>query len=101
MWQSADAGDAAYQVCPESERAGKLAGLRDALEPLRATLGTQPFLGGKAPLYTDIIMFSFFMMARSVSPTQLLDADDPVYAWRERMLDAFGGAGRKAVGFDA
>ena len=86
-------------MCPDSERAGKLAGFRDALEPLRATLGKQPFLGGERLLYTDIIVFSFFMMARSVSPTQLLEADDPVHAWRERMLDAFGGAGRRAVGF--
>ena len=89
------------QACPESERAGKVAGFREALEPLRATLGTQPFLGGERPLYADIAVFGFFMWARSVSPTQLLDADDPVHAWRERMLDAFGGAGRKAVGFAA
>jgi hypothetical protein len=43
-------------------------------------------------------VFSFFMMAKSVSPTALLEADDPVFAWRERMLDAYDGAGRKAVG---
>ena len=92
---------AARQICPESERAGKLAAFRDALEPVRATLGKQPFLGGEQPLYTDIIVFSFFMWARSVSRTQILDADDPVHAWRERMLDAFGGAGRRAVGFAA
>ena len=90
---------AARQVCPESERAGKVAGFRAALEPLRATLGTQPFLGGEQALYADIIVFSFFMWAKSVSPIQLLDADDPVHAWRERMLDAYGGVGRKAVGF--
>jgi len=86
------------QICPEGERAGKLSAFRAALEPLRATLGKQPFLGGQAPLYADIIVFSFFMMAKSVSPTALLEADDPVFAWRERMLDAYDGAGRKAVG---
>lgn len=62
-------------------------------------LGKQPFLGGHKPLYTDITVFSFFMWAKSISPMHLLEADDPVYAWRERMLDAFGGVGRKAVGF--
>ena len=90
---------AAHQVCPDSERASKLARFRDALEPLRATLGRQPFLGGETPLYTDIIVFGFFMWTQGVSPTKLLEADDPVYAWRERMMDAFGGAGRRAVGF--
>ena len=35
---------------------------------------------------------------RIVSPLELLEADDPVYAWRERMLDLFDGMGRKAQG---
>ena len=30
-------------------------------------------------------------------PFRLLEADDPIYAWRERMLDAFDGLGRKAM----
>ncbi|KAK9825430.1 hypothetical protein WJX81_005481 [Elliptochloris bilobata] len=85
------------EVCPEGERPAKLAAFKAALEPLRATLDAQPFLGGEKPLYTDIIVFSFFMTTRSVSATKLLDADDPVHAWRERMLDAYGG--RKAVGY--
>ncbi len=87
------------QMCPEGDKAGKVAGFRAALEPLRQTLGKQPFLGGEKPLYHDIIVFSFFMTARSMCPTRLLEADDPVYAWRERMLDAYGGVGRKAVGY--
>jgi hypothetical protein len=29
----------------------------------------------------------------------LLAEDDPVYAWRERLLDAFGGLARSAPGF--
>ena len=32
--------------------------------------------------------------ARAVSTKQLLAEDDVVYAWRERMLDAFGGMAR-------
>ena len=36
------------------------------------------------------------MWPRTVSPFELLEADDPVYAWRERMLDLFDGMARKA-----
>ena len=89
------------QICPEGDRAGKLAIFRAGLEPMRATLDKQPFLGGDKPLYADIIVFSFFMFAKSVSAIALLEGDDPVFAWRERMLDAYGGAGRKAVGHPA
>lgn len=95
----ADARAPPAQLCPAGQTEAKLDAFRASLEPLRATLGTQPFLGGEKPLYADIIMFSFFMMTKGVSPKALLKADDPVFAWRERMLDAYGGEGRKAVGF--
>jgi glutathione S-transferase len=36
------------------------------------------------------------MWARVASPLTLLEADDPIHAWRERMLDLFDGMGRKA-----
>jgi hypothetical protein len=39
--------------------------------------------------YADYIMFGAFQWARVVSPFKLLTEDDPVYAWRERLLDAF------------
>jgi hypothetical protein len=29
----------------------------------------------------------------------LLASDDPIFSWRERMLDAFGGLARKAPGY--
>jgi hypothetical protein len=32
------------------------------------------------------------------SPFKLLEADDPVYAWREKLLDAFDGMARKSPG---
>jgi glutathione S-transferase len=33
-----------------------------------------------------------------VSPFKLLEADDPVYAWREKLLDAFDGMARTSPG---
>ncbi|MGB7441314.1 MAG: hypothetical protein WA919_09630 [Coleofasciculaceae cyanobacterium] len=34
------------------------------------------------------------------SPIKLLEIDDPVYAWRGRMLDLYNGLAAKAVGYD-
>ena len=74
-------------------------GFRKLLEPLRLTLKTQAYLGGEKPNYADYIMFGPFQLARVVSPFKLLVADDPVYAWRERLLDAFNGMARKTPGY--
>ena len=37
--------------------------------------------------------------ARAISDFELLAADDPVAAWRGRMLDAFGGYARKSPAY--
>jgi len=34
-----------------------------------------------------------------VSPTRILEPDDPMYAWRERMLDLFDGMPRSTRGY--
>ena len=72
---------------------------RKSLEPMRVTLKSQPYLGGEAPNYADYIVFGGFQWARVVSPFNLLAADDPVYAWRERLLDAFDGLARRSPGY--
>jgi glutathione S-transferase len=72
---------------------------RRGLDPLRLTLKTQPFIGGEIPNYADYIVFGGFQWARAVSPFVLLATDDPVYAWREKLLDAFDGMARKTPGF--
>ena len=74
-------------------------GFRKSLDPLRLTLKTQSYLGGGQPNYADYIVFGGFQWARVVSPFKLLGEDDPVYAWRERLLDAFDGMARKSPGF--
>jgi glutathione S-transferase len=76
-------------------------GFRKSLEPLRLTLKTQAFLGGAAPNYADYIVFGPFQWARVVSPFKLLTEDDPVYAWRERLFDAFDGMARKSPSYHA
>ena len=71
---------------------------RKSLEIMRQTFKTQPYLGGAAPNYADYIVFGGFQWARVVSPFKLLKSDDPIYAWREKLLDAFDGMARKSPG---
>jgi glutathione S-transferase len=79
-----------------SDREARLAELGRALAPLRTTLRNQPFIAGDRPLYADYCAFGPFMWARCVSTTKLLAPDDPIQAWRERLLDAFEGLARSA-----
>jgi glutathione S-transferase len=76
-----------------------VAALRGALEPVRPVFVQHPFLCGRSPGFADYILFGPFQWARAVSPVRLLEPDDPVYAWRERMLDLFGGYARNAKGY--
>jgi len=71
-----------------------------AVSTLRAALDGQGFLSGDAGAYGDYIVFGAFAWARAISDYPLLKTDDPVYAWRARMLDMFDGMPKKAVGYD-
>lgn len=77
-------------------REQRVAEFRRALYPLRNLLQEQPFLGGAAPDYADYTVFGAFQWARCVSAFALLEKDDAVHAWRERLLDAFGGLARQS-----
>lgn len=81
-----------------ANRVADLPAFRKALDPLRGTVSVNPFIGGDSPLYSDYIVFGAFQWARTVSAFELLADDDPVSAWRGRMLDLFDGlAGRAPV----
>jgi glutathione S-transferase len=75
-----------------------VADLRTALLPVRKQLVQEPYVCGKAPGFADYILFGAFQWARALSPQRLLEPDDPVFAWREKMLDLHGGLARKAKG---
>lgn len=78
-----------------AQRDPGIADFRRMLDPVRATLRAQPFLSGTQAAYADYILFSLLQWARIVSALPVLEADDPVAAWRERMLDLFDGFARK------
>jgi glutathione S-transferase len=82
-----------------ANRDSAVTGFRRSLDPMRLTLKTQPYLGGDAPNYADYIVFGGFQWARVVSPFKLLEEADPIYAWREKLLDAFDGMARKSPGY--
>ena len=82
-----------------ADRDSKLAAFRQSLTPLRATLQAQPYLGGEAADYADYIVFGGFQWARCISKLQLLAPDDPVAAWRNRLLEAFDGLAGRAKGY--
>jgi glutathione S-transferase len=81
------------------DRDARLPAFRESLTPLRRTVERQDFLGGRAPAYADYIVFGAFQWARAISDYELLAADDPVAAWRGRMLGLFGGLARKSPAY--
>ena len=113
IYEAIDAGDRDYFRKSREARVGKTleafvigedearALMKPALAPMRALLQEQAFVNGDAPAFADYCLFGGFAWVRGVSRKQLLDADDPVYAWRERMLDLFDGLARKAPGVGA
>jgi glutathione S-transferase len=81
----------------QADRDTQVAGFRDTLQPLRLVLRAQPWFGGAAPSYADMILAGTLMWPRCCSRFAVLAADDPVTAWFERMLDLYGGLGRAAL----
>lgn len=87
-----------YKNTLEAVQAGReerVDAFRKSLQPMRLALSHGPYISGEQPGYADYLAFGGFMWARTSSPFQLLAEDDPVYAWRERCLDLYGGAGRQ------
>ena len=79
------------------ERGKALEQFRRRLQPVRKTLEQRQFLGGDAPAYADHILFGVLQWARVVSSATVLEPNDVVTAWFERVLDLYGGVGRKEL----
>ena len=81
------------------DREARLPGFRASLDPLRRTVQRQDYICGGAPAYADYVVFGAFQWARSISDFELVTPDDPVHAWRGRMLDLYAGLGRRSPGY--
>jgi len=109
IWRHVHPRDRDYFRKSREERFGKsleavvadrekfLPAFRDSLTPLRLVLKAQPFLGGDQPLQADYVVFGSFQWARCISDFELLSPEDPIHAWRGRILDLHGGLARKAL----
>ena len=64
---------------------------------MQAALKRQTFVCGTAPAYGDYVLFSLFQWARIASPHEVLAVDSPLAAWREKMLDLYGGFARNVT----
>ncbi len=71
--------------------------LQRVLEPMQAVLKRQPYVSGEAPAYGDYILFSVLQWARIASPQELFDKSDPLFLWRERILDLYDGFARNVA----
>ena len=80
-----------------TERPERAPHFRRLLDPVRSTLRAQPFVCGAAPAYADYILFSIFQWGRLLTDFELLEPDDRLVEWRERVLDLHGGAARRAA----
>jgi glutathione S-transferase len=68
--------------------------LTKALHPFRMVLRERDWLGGDGPRFADYMLFGTLQWPRVASPFPMLEADDPVSQWFERVLDLYGGMGR-------
>jgi glutathione S-transferase len=89
--------EAVTKTTLEQLRGGRDEALRRlgrALEPMQTLLKRQAYVCGEQPAYADYILFSLFQWARVMSPREVLGPEDPLCAWRERVLDLFDGFAR-------
>ena len=82
-----------------ANRQDHLPRLHKLLNPLRSTLSKQEYLSGETPGFSDYIVFGAFQWARCISDFSLLNADDIVYRWREKILNMHEGLALSAVAY--
>ena len=82
-----------------SNRQDRLPRLQKLMTPLRSTLLKQEYLSGETPGFSDYIVFGAFQWARCISAFSLLNTDDIIYIWREKMLNMYDSLALSAVGY--
>lgn len=82
-----------------ADRDTRVGAFRASLEPVRTVLRQQSYLAGSTPAYIDYVVFGCFQWARCISSFALLEQSDPIWEWRNKLLDAHGGLAKKAIGY--
>ncbi len=73
-----------------AKRESYLAAFKAAVVPIRASLQTQAFIAGPGPTYADHIVFGALKWGVMTSPVPLLEADDPITLWMNKLLETYG-----------
>lgn len=68
--------------------------LSTQLDPFRKAINVEGFVAGAAPAMADYLLFGTLQWARVCSPYPLVEDDDVIAIWMEKMLDLFDGLGR-------
>jgi glutathione S-transferase len=87
-------GQTLEQLCGDRDAA--VASFLKTLAPAETALRDSEYLGGPRPNYSDYALFGSLQWARCVSGTPFLPNDSVAIKWFDRMLDLYGGYGRKA-----
>ena len=82
-----------------ANRQDRLPRLQKLLTAVRSTLSKQEYLSGETPGFSDYIVFGAFQWARCISAFSLLNTDDLVYGWRDKILNMHEGLALGAVGY--
>ena len=69
------------------------------LSSLRKTLNKQNFAAGETQGFSDYIIFEAFQWARRILNFSLINTDDTIFDWREKMFDLHNSIARNADGF--
>lgn len=85
--------------CAE-EAQSHLEPFRESLAPAKLALEEEAYLCGAAPAYADYILMGSFQWARGISSIPIIEPDDGIYAWLQRMLDLYDGLGRSVPAYD-
>ena len=82
-----------------ANRLDRLPLIQKLLNPLRSTLSKQEYLSGETPGFSDYIVFGAFQWARCISGFSILNDNDIVYKWRNKMLNMYEGLALSTVGY--
>ena len=82
-----------------ANRLDRLPLIQKLLNPLRSTLSKQEYLSGETPGFSDYIVFGAFQWARCISGFSILNDNDIVYKWRNKMLNVCEGLALSKVGY--
>jgi glutathione S-transferase len=70
--------------------ATKLPAIRVSLDPMRRILAQRPFLASESPAYADYIVYGALKWYWLSTGSALIDANDPIAAWFDRIDEARG-----------